>query len=153
MDFGRIGKIVVLVAIVFIAWKYVVPWMKQQGGGVSETTTPASNGGGSCVQSAQHASETWGGGLHQFANPPYDLNAWSSFRGNVESEISSAERDCACTGESCEKAREAMRDLRALVSDVDSTIRNGSDASGFVQRQEAIDNRINEAAELARAGK
>ena len=46
-----------------------------------------------------------------------------------------------------------MRDLRSLVSALDSTIRNGSDASDLVQRQEAIDNQINEAGELARAGK
>jgi hypothetical protein len=152
MNIGRLVKIVVLVAIVFAVWKYGVPWIKKQGGGgVAETT--ASSGGGSCVQSAQRASETWGGGLHQFANPPYDLNAWSTFRGNVESSIGSAESDCNCADESCLKAREAMRDLRGLVSDLDSTIRNGSDASGFVQRQEAIDNKINDAAELVRAGK
>jgi hypothetical protein len=148
---NRLVKLVVLVAIVFVAWKYVVPWIKQQGGGAANTT--AANGSGSCVQSAQRASEKWGGGLRQFANPPYDLNAWSSFRAGVESSIGSAESDCACAAESCQKARAAMHDLRALVSDLDSTIRNGSDASDFVQRQQAIDNRINEAEDLARAGK
>jgi hypothetical protein len=150
MNIGRLAKIVVLVAIVFAVWKYVVPRMKR-GGGTMETSS--SSRGGSCVQSAQRASETWGSGLHQFANPPYDLNAWSTFRGNVESSIGSAESDCSCVDESCVKAREAMRDLRGLVSDLDSTIRNGSDASDFVQRQEAIDNKINDAAELVRAGK
>jgi hypothetical protein len=54
---------------------------------------------------------------------------------------------------SCGKARDAMRDLRALVTDLESTLRNGSDPSDYVQRQERIDNQINEAAELARAGK
>jgi hypothetical protein len=152
MNIGRIVKIVVLVGIVFAVWKYGVPWVKKQGGSGGVETSSSSRGG-SCVQSAQRASETWGSGLHQFANPPYDLNAWSSFRGNVESGISSAESDCSCADESCVKAREAMRDLRGLVSDLDSTIRNGSDASDFVQRQEAIDNKINDAAELVRAGK
>ena len=47
-----------------------------------------------------------------------------------------------------------MRDLRSLLSDLDSAIRNGSaPPSDLVQRQEAIDKQIDEAAELTRAGK
>ena len=150
---GRIIQVLVVVAILFLAWKYVVPWVKKQGSGGAESSASSATGGGSCVQSAERASETWGGGLRQFVNPPYDLNAWSEFRGRVDSSINAAEADCDCADESCRKARAAMRDLRALVSDLDSTIRNGSDASDFVQRQERIDNAINEAAQLARDGK
>ena len=148
----RIVKLVVVAAIVFAAWKYVVPWVKKQGGsGPAETVV--AGGGASCVRSAERASETWGSGLRQFVNPPYDANAWSGFRGRVESGINAAEAECDCRADSCEKARSAMRDLRALVNDMDSTVRTGSSASDFVQRQEAIDNRINEALELARDGK
>jgi len=147
---GRIVKLLVLVAVVYVVWKYVVPKVKMPN---STAKTSTASVGTPCIESAQRASEKWGGGLARFANPPYDLNAWSTFRGGVESSISTAESDCACASESCEKARSAMSDLRALVSDLDSTLRNGSDASGFVQRQEAIDNRINEAAELVRAGR
>ena len=147
----RIIKLVIAAAIVFAAWKYVVPWVKAKGGSGAETAVEG--GGSSCVRSAERASETWGSGLSRFVHPPYDAGAWSSFRGSVESQINAAELDCDCRKESCDKAREAMRDLRALVNDLDSTIRNGSSASDFVQRQEAIDNRINEAGELARAGK
>lgn len=144
-------RIIVVIAIAYVAWKYVVPWVKQQGGRGAETT--AMSGAGSCVRSAERAAETWGSGLRSFVNPPHDLDAWSTFRGTVESGINAAEADCDCAGESCEKARGAMRDLRSLVNDLDSTIRNGSDASDFVQRQERIDNAIHDAAELARAGK
>lgn len=151
MDAGRILRIIVVIAIAYVAWKYVLPWVKQQGDRGAETT--AASAGDSCVQSAENAAETWGSGLRQFVNPPYDLNAWSSFRGNVESEINAADADCDCAAESCGKARAAMRDLRSLVSDLDSTIRSGSDASDFVQRQERIDNALSEAAELARDGK
>ena len=147
----RIIKLLVVVAVVFVIWKYVVPMVKNPGrGGDTETV---SSGAGSCVQSAGRASEEWGSGLRQFMNPPFDEMAWSVFRGKVESRIGSAERDCSCAAASCEKAREAMRDLRSLVSDFESTMRSGSSASDFVQRQEGIDNRINEAAALARDGK
>jgi hypothetical protein len=150
MDVGRIVKLVVVIAIVFAIWKYGVPWIQRQGSGGKTTVASDDN---SCISSAQRASERWGSGLGRFVNPPYDLDAWSTFRGNVESSISAAESDCSCAAESCTKAREAMRELRSLVADLDSTLRNGSDPSGFVQRQEAIDNRISEAAALASAAK
>ena len=148
----RIIKLLVVVAVVFLLWKYVVPMVKDQGRR-SDKETVAGSGSGSCVQSAERASEEWGSGLRQFVNPPVDEMAWSVFRGKVESRIGVAERDCSCSASSCEKAREAMRDLRSLVGDFESTMRSGSSASDFVQRQEAIDNRINEAAALARDGK
>jgi len=148
----RIIKLLVVVAVVFVIWKYVVPMVKDQGLRGGKETTSAS-GGGSCVRSAERASEEWGSGLRQFMNPPFEEMAWSVFRGKVESRIGTAERDCSCAAASCEKSREAMRDLRALVADFESTMRSGSSASDFVQRQEAIDNRINEAAALARDGK
>ncbi|HVE70818.1 MAG TPA: hypothetical protein VNI54_05565 [Thermoanaerobaculia bacterium] len=152
MDFGRIVKLLVVVGVVFLLWKYVVPMVKSSGRR-GDTRSTVSSGSGSCVQSAERASEEWGSGLRQFANPPYDSMAWSVFRGKVESKIGSAERDCGCDSASCEKSREAMRDLRSLVGDFESTIRNGSSASDFVQRQESIDNKINDAGALARDGK
>ena len=148
----RIVKLVIVAAIVFAAWKYVVPWVKAKTGG-SGAETAVEGGGASCVRGAERASETWGSGLGRFTNPPYDAGAWSTFRGNVESKINAAEVGCDCQAESCTKAREAMRDLRSLVNDFDSMVRNNSSPSDFVQRQEAIDNRINEAGDLARAGK
>ncbi len=151
MDLGRIVKLLVLVAGVFLLWKYVVPMVKNQT--PRDEATTVSGGGNTCTQSAGRAAEEWAGGFARFANPPYDSMAWSTFRGRVESKIGAAERDCGCSASSCEKARDAMRDLRSLVSDFESTIRNGSDASDFVQRQESIDNKIEEAGDLARDGK
>lgn len=148
----RIVKLLVVVAVLFVIWKYVVPKVKDFGTG-GDKETVASGGGGSCVRSAGRASEEWGSGLSRFVNPPFDEMAWSVFRGKVEGRITTAENDCACAASSCEKSREAMRDLRTLVSDFESTLRSGSSAADFVQRQEAIDNKINAAADLARDGK
>jgi len=155
MDFGKILKSVVAIVIVFAIWKYVVPWAKQEFGAKSESSTEASSGGdGSCVRAAERASEAWGSGLRQFVNPPYDANAWSSFRSDVDAKISAAESDCSCEDDSCTKARSAMNDLRSLVSDVDGAIRGGASFPGdAVQRQESIDNQINEAGDLVRSGK
>ncbi len=153
MDFGRLLKWLVIVAIAFIAWKVVVPWIKAQKLGGEPVSVSGGKGDDSCVAAAEQASETWGSGLVRFVNPPYDLAAWSSFRGNVDSQIAAAESKCGCATESCGKVRGAMSDLRGLVSDMDGAIRGGSSPGGIVQRQEAIDNRINEARDLQRAGK
>ena len=123
---GALRWLVVLV-IVAIAVKYTLPRFRH--------TTSAAPPQSSCAGAAERASETWGSGLHRFANPPYDIAAWSDFRANVEAQISEAEK--------CESVRGPMRDLRALVDECDTAIRNGSPPpSDFVQRQEAIDNAI-----------
>lgn len=150
MDLGRIVKWVVILVIAFVAWKYVSPMLK--GRGSSSTTSTVSDN--SCVASAERASSTWGNGLSKFVNPPYDMTAWSTFRGSVEMRVSAAENDCGCAAESCTKAKSAMNDLRSLASEMDSAIRNGSSPpSDLVQRQEAIDAQIEQAAQLVREGK
>ena len=151
MDVGRIVKVIVLIAVLYVGWKYGLPWLQRQQSGGTTTHANAQSG---CPGAAARASEAWGSGLHNFVNPPYDLAAWSSFHDSVESKIASAESECTCGSESCNKARAAMRDLRSLLSDLDSAIRNGSPPpSDLVQRQEAIDKQIDEAADLTRAGK
>ncbi len=157
MDLNRIIKWVVVIAIVFAVWKVGLPWAKQQnffGSKASTTGKSGSGGDSSCVRSAENASEALGSGIGRFVNPPYDMNAWSSFKSDVDSKISAAEAQCSCAEESCQKVREAMRDLRGIASELDSSIRTGgSPPDSLVQRQERIDNLINEAGELVRAGK
>ncbi len=148
----KLLKWVVLLAIIFLAWKYGLPWLQRQSG--SHSTTAAAGAGGSCVGAAQSASDAWGRGIRQFVNPPYDTNAWSAFRSDIESRISAAESACSDSSESSTKVRNAMRDLRGLVSDLDSAIRSGgAPPSDIVQRQEGIDRQIDDAQDLVRSGK
>jgi hypothetical protein len=151
MDFGGIVKWVVILVLIYLVWTVGLPWIQKQKGPAPASSQ--SNSDGSCVNFAERASETWGGGIGRFVNPPYDTMAWDSFRGNVESRIRSAESACDCSTSSCDRARDAMRDLRAVVNDVDEAMRsNSSMPSDIVQRQESIDNRINEARDLVRGG-
>lgn len=149
----RYVKLAAVVAIIYFAWKVVVPRIS----GSSSTSTSSSStasAGGSCIGDAEAASEKWGSGIGRFANPPYDVEAWSSFRAGVETKIAAAEEECSCAAESCVTVRGAMRDLRGLISDLDSSIRNGSAPPGdVVQRQEAIDNALSAAHDSVRAGK
>lgn len=141
MDLGRIVKWLVVVGVLVFAWKVALPWVKSRGDRAPAAST--ASGDSPCAAAAERASEGWGSGLHQFANPPYDAEAWTSFQNDVESAIGSAESQCACSSQSCVTVREAMRDLRGLVSEMGTAIRNGSSPpSDAVQRQEAIDNKI-----------
>src|ERR1051326_7692299 len=149
---NRIIKLIIVIAILYFVWKVGLPWLQRQQSGRTATTSASAQSG--CPAAAARASETWGSGLHQFVNPPYDISAWSSFHDSVESKISAAEGECSCSDQSCDKARAAMRDLRSLLSDLDTAIRNGSaPPSDLAQRREAIDKQIDEAADLTRAGK
>ncbi len=147
----RLLKWIILLALIFLAWKYGLPLLQRQG---RSTTTSASGASNSCVGAASAASDAWGRGIGRFVNPPYDTNAWAAFRSDVESRITSAESACSDSSESSTKVQSAMRDLRGLVSDLDAAIRSGNaPPSDIVQRQEAIDRQIDEAQELVRSGK
>jgi hypothetical protein len=151
MDVNRLVKWIVIIAIVVAAWKYGIPWAKHQmqGHAISGIATDSS-----CVAAAQRASEAWGSGLHNFANPPYDLGAWSGFRDDVEKKIAAANMQCSASSQSSDAARSAMSDLKNLIAELDAAITNGSPVpDDAVQRQEAIDTKIEAAAELARSGK
>lgn len=151
MDANRLIKWVVILALIFVAWKYAVPWAKKQVQGHTAQTVTADN---ACIAAAQRASETWGSGLHKFVNPPYDLGEWARFRSDVESKIAAANAACRESSQSSDMARDAMRDLQTLVASLDNSITSGSPPpDDAVQRQEAIDTKIETAAALAQGGK
>jgi hypothetical protein len=151
MDTGRLIKWVVIIVLAVVAWKYTLPWAKQQ---IQGHSTVSASDESSCVSAAQRASESWGGGLHSFVNPPYDLGAWSNFRSDVDAKISAAESQCRGLSPSDVEARTAMKELRSLAGDLDTSIRAGSPPpDDAVQRQEAIDTKIETAAALTKSGK
>lgn len=153
MDLSRIVKWLVVVIVLFFAWKYLSPkFLKKE-------TTPATSESGtfvnsSCIGAADKASSAWGSGVGRFVNPPYDMDAWSVFRSDVDSKIANAQGQCACVAESCHKIQSALHDLSSLAGDLDNALRSGSPPpSDIVQRQEAIDHQLDEARDLIRAGK
>lgn len=144
---NRIIKVVILVVVIVAAKRFVWPWLQQEFAGTKSAAVTSTSGDGGCARAAESASNVWGSGLARFVNPPYDLGDWSSFRGNVETQIASAEQICiTCTGEKCADVRSALTDLRSLVRDLDNSIRTGAAPPGdIVQRQESIDRRIADA--------
>ncbi|HEY4641252.1 MAG TPA: hypothetical protein VII75_07890 [Thermoanaerobaculia bacterium] len=152
----RILKLLIVVIVLFFAWKYLSPKLLKKD--TTTTTTEGSPAGtfvnSSCIAAADKASSAWGSGIGRFVNPPYDMDAWSVFRSDIDSKIANAQGQCACVAESCHKIQSALHDLSSLASDLDSAMRSGSPPpSDIVQRQEAIDHQIDEARDLIRSGK
>jgi hypothetical protein len=155
----RVLKLAIVAVVLYVLWtKVVQPWAHKPVDitGVSAARSQATAmGAPTCPESAAAASQIWGSGLGAFANPPYDIGQWGAFRSRVDTALATADGAClACSSESCLKAREAVSNLRAVVSSVDSTIRSGSaPPSDIVQQQEKIDNDIEAARQLVREGK
>lgn len=80
---------------------------------------------GGCPAAVARVAQKLDKGLHRFPKPPYNLDDWSAFHGNVESELSAAEGKCACFSDPCVYAREAISDLHWELSDLDYAIRHG----------------------------
>lgn len=153
MNASKLVKLLIVVAILFVGWKYGLPWLKKQTAHATQASATGS-ASSSCISDAERANEAWGSGLGRFANPPYDVDAWTAFRTDVEAKIAAAESSCGDASESSKKARDAMRDLRALTADMDSAIRSGAaPSSDIVQKQGNIDAQLDAARDLVRAGK
>jgi hypothetical protein len=152
MEGKTLVKLAIAVAVVILIWKKGIPWWNERQ--ASSAATVSSAPGDACVAAAAAADDTWGSGVGHFANPPYDLAGWDEFRSRVEVQARRAEEKCLCADSSCTTAKRAMSDLRSLVNEMDSSLRSGSPPpSDLVQRQEAIDNAINSARDLAKQGK
>jgi hypothetical protein len=152
MQGSTIIKILIAVVLVAVIWKKGIPWWQAQRG--TATTSATATADDSCVSAAERASEVWGSGLRNFVNPPYDIAAWDEFRSRTDQAISAAERKCSCNADSCTTAKSAMSELRALIGEMDSSIRYTSPPPvGIVQRQEQIDNAISSARDLVSQGK
>jgi hypothetical protein len=151
MDFGKLLKWVVIIVVAIVGWKYLGPKIMEKLDSRSDAPVSADGGASQvCVNHAANASEQWGSGLGRFVNPPYDLDAWGSFRADTEAAIAKAQAQCGCDSEACTRAKSALDDLRTLVGEIDGSIRAGTPPEGeVVRRQEAIDDAINEAREMA----
>src|SRR5258708_34191974 len=137
MDTSKLVKWVIVLAIVFVGWKYGLPWIKAKTSGSSSGTASSDN---SCISIADRASEVWGSGIGKFVNPPYDLDAWSSLSASVNSSIVATSTACGCPAESCSKVQSAMKDLHTLVSDMAPAIASGKPPAGSsAHPQSAID--------------
>src|SRR2546428_5656192 len=135
-------KWVIVIAVIVLIWTKFVPWLNERHS--ASTSTTAESPGVACASAAAAASEAWGSGVGRFANPNVDMSAWDEFRSRVDQQARRAQERCLCGDSACNTAKNALADLRGLVSEMDSSLRSGSPPpSDLVQGEGAIDNTIN----------
>ncbi|MEO8215939.1 MAG: hypothetical protein ABI718_02540 [Acidobacteriota bacterium] len=148
-------KTVALVVIVLFAWKKGLPWFHENFRPTDEHSSIGDSGrsGSLCVDRATNASNELGSGVGRFVNPPYDIAAWDTFRIRVDTRTTDAEAACSCSSDSCNRAQEAMGNLRTLTQQLDAAIRNGTAPPGdIVHTQDTIDQGIEAARRIASRG-
>ncbi len=117
---------------------------KQQQAATPERTSPAVN----CVFEARQANDYFGSRVGSFTNSTSD---WDSFKSEMDSRISNARSKCSCGDQACTKASEAMDELSAMLTDMDSSVRGGNGVpTDLVQRQERVDQALDAAKDAAR---
>ena len=148
---GRIIKLIVVAAVIYFALSYAVPWIKglagaplRSGGGNTDT------GAGRCIDLASRASSAFGEEVRLFSSPPVDVNAWGASVTRIQLKVADAESACYCSSPACPKAREALSELRSLVSQMDGFVRG--DATGMsnpASYAERVDQLLDEARALS----
>ena len=152
MQGSTLVKLLIVGVIALVIWKKGLPWWKERQSRDAATTAVTSVNE-TCVGNAEQASNSWNSGLREFINPPFDLASWEDFRSRTQQSIDYVEQKCTCGAASCASARQAMSELRALMFDMDGSVRSGAPPpAGIVQRQEAVDNALTEAREQLRQG-
>ncbi len=120
----RILKLAVLAVVLYFGVTKVVPWMKQElGGGGARDFSDVGEGSGQCVAVAEAANRDFGAGIRQFSRPPIDVESWDRVERQLSSSLYDAESACSCPEESCDKAREALDELRSILYDYDAGFR------------------------------
>ena len=97
----------------------------------------------------QAANDSFADELRRHSPPPIDQDAWSATMSSIDALIAQAEDSCYCSTASCDKASEALDEVRTLVYDFDS-LASGS-ATGWSNpgtRQETIQRLLRNAESL-----
>lgn len=146
----RFVKLAVLVVVLYFGVTQVVPWVKEELG-IGVARDFSGGGGGGCVAVAEAASRDFGSGIRQFSRPPIDVESWDRVERQLSGSIYEAESACSCPEESCEKAREALDELRSILYDFDAGFRGQQPVPLNAARQmQRIDALLAEAGNLER---
>ena len=130
---SRIVKLAVVVAVVYFGYTQILPWIQdiRTGPGGSGSAASGFDDGGAarCIDLARRASSTLGSEMRRYTKPPFDLADWSASVNKVEMKIYAADSDCRCSAPGCDRARQALSEIKGVLAHFDNMVRG--DASGF----------------------
>ena len=147
----RFIKLAVFAVVGYFGVTMFVPWMEKElrGGGGRDVGTGV-EGSGQCVAVAEAASRDFGDGIRQFSRPPIDVESWDRVERQLSGSLYDAEDACSCPEESCDKAREALDELRSILSDFNAGFRGEQPVPLNTARDlQRVDRLLSEAGSLA----
>jgi hypothetical protein len=153
---ARIVRWLVVALLLFFGITEGLPWIRGWVEGITEDKvtgrpTGVIDDASMCVHLAHRVSAFAGQEIGRVTTPPTDSPAWVEATYEIRDRIGDADRACTCPSSACDKARQALAELRGLVDDVDRLI--GGDArlvGTLARRQEQIDVLLEQARALSR---
>ena len=150
---GRLFQILAIVIVGYYAYTVGLPWARENIdalGGKPTAESQAAEGAGACVAEAGRANDQFASEVRQLIRPPVDQAVWSSALIRLGGGLSAAESACSCAHEACDRATEAMYELRGLLSLFDDMVNGRTQTfANPAVLQERVDRLLNEARALA----
>jgi hypothetical protein len=156
MTLNKVINLVLLVAVIYFGYTYVVPWFRSLGSGPGSRSFTDAGGGeqGKCVDAARQAAEIFSEEMRSFSRPPIDADAWDRTSLRIENRIASADDACSCSRPACGTAQSGLSSLRELVGDFSRAARgDGAPPINAASTMNRVYDAFDLAAEQARGGR
>jgi len=137
---GKIIKIVVVVVLVFLAFKVGRPWIESQGYMVPGLSGEVNTEGWACVRQVQETRD-----LCEELLRKSQPNRPIEFLGTLKDEVRAATRLCSCVNRGCAEGNEALAILSELTELMADSGRLGETARLGPARIEKVDEILKEA--------
>ena len=146
---GKLMAVAIMIGLAYLFLTKGQEWLGGSAGSSRGATSEEGQASEACIYAVENANDSFADELRQHSPPPIDQDAWSATMSSIEELIAEAEDSCYCSTASCDKASEALDEVRSLVYDFDS-LASGS-ASGWSNpgtRQETIQRLLGDARNL-----
>lgn len=125
----RLLKILLLIAIVLLAWQLLAPRLRDHRTSPSQTNQSVGTAEGATAATCVEAvSETHDGvvqALSEISWPKVNRARWDDVRPDLEGQVGAAQATCSCAEPACETGSEALQAIESLISEADGAISGG----------------------------
>lgn len=145
---GKIIKVVVVVALVFVAWKHGLPWLQSYGFTVPGAPGETNTEGWACVRHVEDVHELCSEILSR-ARP----NEPAPFLDKLRNDLDDARILCQCSNRGCAEGNEALAFLSEMTTLLGDPARVGEAALQAARHTEKVDGILERAKAAVRSAK
>ena len=150
---GRLFRLAAVAIVIYYGYTVGLPWARENFDSLRSEPLPedrAAEDAVACVSEARRANDRFAAEVTQVIRPPVDEAVWGSILVGLSGSVGAAESTCGCPHEACGRAREAMYELRQLLSLFDDMVNGRSQTfANPAVLQERVDRLLDEAWTLA----